>query len=315
MTAADAVDAEVILYDLDPATLSPDPESLQRALSAGPHAVVVAHWYGVPADLGAARRLCAAAGALLIEDAAQGVGVSISGRPAGSLGSFGILSFGRGKGRTGGHGGAVLADSPETAALLHPVMERLGPGGSGLRGLFGLAGQWALGRPWLYGVPAGLPLLRLGETIYRPASPLRRLPALAAGVVEAVWAWSDRESLVRETNAERWRRVLEPVPGLLMYSVPPGSRGGWLRFPVRSGARRAVLGDRAARRAGAMSGYPAPLSALPVASGRILRLAESFPGAAELSRSLITLPTHSQVAERDFESIERTLSRPVKQIP
>jgi dTDP-4-amino-4,6-dideoxygalactose transaminase len=98
-----------VLYDLDPATLSPDPASLDRAMSAGAAALVVAHLYGFAVDLDLAARAAERTGALLIEDAAQGVGGSYRGVPLGKCGSLSVLSFGRGTGRTGGRGGALLA--------------------------------------------------------------------------------------------------------------------------------------------------------------------------------------------------------------
>ncbi len=55
-----------------------------------PSAVVVAHLYGHPVDLRQAQALADAAGSILIEDAAQGVGARYDGRP---LGSFGGIRF------------------------------------------------------------------------------------------------------------------------------------------------------------------------------------------------------------------------------
>ncbi|HET9275331.1 MAG TPA: DegT/DnrJ/EryC1/StrS family aminotransferase, partial [Gemmatimonadales bacterium] len=101
-TAADGAGVRVVLYDLDPSTLSPDLGSLERVLARGASAVVVAHLYGYPVDLRAVRDLADRAGALLIEDAAQGVGGRYEGRPLGVYAPLAVLSFGRGKGRTGG---------------------------------------------------------------------------------------------------------------------------------------------------------------------------------------------------------------------
>ena len=80
-TAADGAGAKVVLYDLDPATLSPDPDSLQRALALRPAVVVVAHLYGLSADLDLVATAARGIGAVVVEDAAQGAGgVSAAGR-------------------------------------------------------------------------------------------------------------------------------------------------------------------------------------------------------------------------------------------
>jgi perosamine synthetase len=308
MTAADTIDAEVVLYDLDPTTLAPDPDSLARVTAGGIDAVVVAHWYGVPADLGPALEIAGRTGALVIEDAAQAVGTSLAGRPAGSAGDFGVLSFGRGKGRTGGHGGALLANSPRAAALLGGLTESLPEAGGGARNLAALLAQWMMGRPSLYGIPAAIPSLRLGETVYRTAqSPSRILPASAA-VVGAVWEASGREADSRRDNAAHWIQILDAVEDLDYYRIAAGATCGWLRFPVRAWATsRAILADPRSRSQGVMPGYPSLLSALPVGPTRLRASHERHPGAVELCRSLFTVPTHSLLRPHNMRSITRTL--------
>ena len=308
MTAADSVDAEVALYDLDPATLAPDLDSLARATTAGIDAVVVAHWYGLPAELGPAGELAGRMGALLIDDAAQGVGTSIGGRPAGSAGDFGVLSFGRGKGRTGGHGGALLANSPRAAALMSALTRSLPPAPARIRDLAALLAQWMLGRPTLYGIPAAIPRLRLGETVYRAPSRAARIQPSAAAVANAVWERSAREVAIRRSNAARWSRILEAAVDLDGYGVPPGSESGWLRFPVRARGRcHAVLAEPRSRALGVMPGYPKVLGELPVAPTRLRDAAARCPGAVELSRSLFTLPTHSLLRPYDLNAITRSI--------
>ncbi len=124
-TAAIAVGADVVLFDLDPETLAPDPVSFARALQRGPCAVVVAYLYGIPFDAAALSRQAAEVGAILIEDAAQGFGASVADTPCGGIGPLSVLSFGRGKGVTGGGGGALLMRgvSPELGSMRKLVIE------------------------------------------------------------------------------------------------------------------------------------------------------------------------------------------------
>ncbi|HYR11816.1 MAG TPA: DegT/DnrJ/EryC1/StrS family aminotransferase, partial [Longimicrobium sp.] len=182
-TAAAGADLPAVLYDVDPATLAPDARSMERALAAGPCALVVAHLYGVPVDVPALAPLAAGAGAMLVEDAAQSAGAVVGGRPAGALASVSVLSFGRGKGRTGGAGGALLAHDLAGQAALRHARLRVDEGDAGWRDLAAAAVQWMLARPSVYAFPAALPFLRLGETVYHPPSPPRRLSRAAAGVL------------------------------------------------------------------------------------------------------------------------------------
>jgi dTDP-4-amino-4,6-dideoxygalactose transaminase len=305
MSAADAVDAEVRFYDLDPETLRPDLDSVRNALTHGLHAVVIAHWFGLPVDLTEVRDLAGATGTRVIDDAAQGAGASVRRRPAGSLGDFGILSFGRGKGRTGGGGGALLATTADAASRLLAIAPRIAPAGSGLLGLVGLTALWALGRPSVYWIPAGLPWLHLGETVYRPAPALRGMPVPSATVVEAMWRESADEVAARRSHAARWELELTGLGGVTPFPPAPSSAAGWLRFPVRArGSGYAALTTAAARRLGVAPGYPTGLSELPVALGRVHQPGE-YPGSATLSRSLLTLPTHGLVSASDFSNLRQ----------
>jgi perosamine synthetase len=302
MTAADAVDAEVLFYDLDPSTLAPDEASLARALDRRPHAVVVAHWFGLPTDLRDFARQVESAGALLIDDAAQGVGASVAGRPAGSGGSYGILSFGRGKGRTGGGGGALLLNSESAGSRATDLQGRLELSSGGTRRLLALAGQWAFGRPSLYWLPARLPGLRLGETIYHEPAPPRRMSTQSAAIASAVWLISAQEAKIRRSNAVRWERLLEGATGVHTYRVRSEATGGWLRYPIlTSDPISRALGAPSMRRRGVMPGYPGVLGDLNVVRNRILEEKTELPGARHLADHLFTLPTHRHVRSTDVE--------------
>ncbi|MFL5506042.1 MAG: DegT/DnrJ/EryC1/StrS family aminotransferase, partial [Gemmatimonadales bacterium] len=231
-TAAVGADVRVVLYDLDPATLGPDWPSLERALAHRPAAVVVAHLYGVPVDVARVARLAATIDAVVIDDAAQGVGASIAGRPLGSFGSLGILSFGRGKGRTGGGGGALLANDARGADLLARVRGEVAAPERGLRAALMLKTQWLLGRPSLYWIPASLPFLGLGETPYRAPHPALSMAAASLGALAAAWDDSMREIARRREAAAAWRRANALQEWSLPESDAKGAVRGELRLPA-----------------------------------------------------------------------------------
>jgi perosamine synthetase len=294
-TAADGAAISFLLYDLDPGTLSPDLASLRRALEAGARCVVVAHLYGVPADLGAVQALASEFGAIVIEDAAQGSGCEWKGKPAGSHGALGVLSFGRGKGVTGGKGGALLVnDERLRTAAASAWAERAGrrtPRGS-LKDYILLKAQWLFGRPALYWIPASLPFLGLGETRYRTPTAIGDIPTLAAGVLIRTLQEVPGEVAIRRANAAR---LLASLDGVGMITPPPAWMAGWLRFPVvlQRTAAPALGGDLVA--AGVMRGYPRSLADLPGFGSRRLNVGDTFHGARLLAERLVTIPTHSFV--------------------
>lgn len=296
-TAAVGAGVRVRLYDLDPDTLGPDWPSLEAALDEGASAVVAVHLYGLPVDIGRCARLAEQVDALLIEDAAQGFGGQLRGRPLGSLGTLGVLSFGRGKGVTGGGGGALLANDEAGRRALELVRGVPAPGRRGTGPLVRLAAQWALGRPSIYGLPAALPWLGLGETHYRPPRPPRGIGRGPAAAVVANWEASCAEALTRRDHAGRLADLgLPGVTAALKAGACP------LRLPLRLAevdramGREGVFKSERERqlevREGIVAGYPQPLYELPAAAGWGLPPGHS-PGAARLARELRTAPTHS----------------------
>lgn len=304
-TAADGADVEVVLYDLDPDTLGPDWAALDAALVHRPAAVVVVHPFGVPVSIAEVRRRAAASGAVIIEDAAQAVSAELDGRSAGSHGDLAILSFGRGKGWTGGGGGALLLGSsaPRDLALPHDLLAPAGSAGSILaKSLV----QWGLGRPALYGIPSALPFLGLGQTVYHPPhAPRHPSPAMAAMLL-ATNPMLGAEVEARRARAERLRARVEQS-GAGTVPRPTTGTPGWLRLPFLPTDRFLPrLATSAARRLGILPGYPIPLARLPGFSGR-LRHSGATPGGELLAARLHTIPTHSLVTDGDLGRIERWL--------
>ncbi len=103
------VDSERASWNLDPALLA---EALRDAAKRGalPKALIVVDLYGQCADYGPILRACAEHGVSVIEDAAEALGATYQGKPAGSFGRIGVLSFNGNKIITTSGGGALLSD-------------------------------------------------------------------------------------------------------------------------------------------------------------------------------------------------------------
>ena len=316
-TAADGAGVPVLLYDLDPLTLGPSLPSLAAALEAGAQAVVAVHLYGVPADLGEICRLAEQHRALVVEDAAQGAGMTWEGRPAGATGSLGVLSFGRGKGCTGGGGGALLANDAAGERALAVARHELARASGGGDRLAAAAAQWLLARPSLYGIPASLPFLGLGETMYREPTPPSAPPAATAGILAATWEAAERENRIRRRNGSRLQEhvVAGGGPALAAIQPPDGGEPGWLRLPVLALQDRAALDTPAARRLGIMPGYPQSLADLPGFGERVANRSADFSGARRLAAQLLTLPTHSLLTDRDLAKLEAWVDRTASEAP
>jgi perosamine synthetase len=305
VTAAAGAGAPILFYDVDPETLAPDMESLRDALAGGAGTVVVSSLYGFPVDWDAVMAACAESGAVLIEDAAQGLGSTWWGREGGTFGDLSVLSFGRGKGWAGGGGGALLIrDQGERAAGLLSTRVLPAPRGAGIRAAALSLTQWGIGRPSLYALPAALPWLGLGETAYKEPIQPRAMASFSAALAAASAEAAAAEVATRRQNAAEILGLLGP-DGVTDYARPArpleGGEAGYLRLPVRcTEASRSALESREARTLGIARGYPRPLPELPAAKGLSRESPGPVPGACQLSESLFTLPTHSLLNPRDL---------------
>jgi dTDP-4-amino-4,6-dideoxygalactose transaminase len=300
--------ARAVLYDIDPDTLAPDLDSLALALKHRPGALVLVHHYGVPVDVPAISALAARHETLLIEDAAQGIGATVRSRPVGSFGSLAILSFGRGKGLTGGSGGAVLAHNDVGAEIVNQIRALLPESSASWSTLARAGAQWILSNPALYAVPASLPFLRLGDTVYHKPHEPDAISRSAAKIVDAMWDAAHAEAVIRGRSAAGLIAAAQATPLWHLVRPPAGVVPGYLRFPARSRTRpRKELLSDSARRLGIHQGYPLPLQQLSGFRERCVNPGGPFPGAQLLADSLITLPTHSLLSASDRDALENWL--------
>jgi dTDP-4-amino-4,6-dideoxygalactose transaminase len=100
-----------VFVDIRPDTLNLDERLVEAAVTPRTKAVCVVHYAGVCAEMDPIREIAARHGLLVIEDAAQALGSSYRGVPAGRLGDLACFSFHETKNVTSGEGGALaIAD-------------------------------------------------------------------------------------------------------------------------------------------------------------------------------------------------------------
>ncbi len=310
-TAAVGADSRISLYDVDPHTLAPNLESLEDALRAGARAVVVAPLYGMPLDWEAVASLVGRYGGIAIEDAAQSHGAQWRGARVGSLGELSVVSFGRGKGWTGGGGGALFARGRSGRASIAGA-RAIAPA-RGTRELKLVATalvQWMVGRPSVYGIPASIPGLGLGETHYHEPGPISAIAPFSTALLLRTLKASRHEVELRRAAARRWTTDMTEGARAAMPSVVRGGEAGYMRLPILIPSDRgAPARSDIARRAGMVASYPKPLVELPAVRDRLVSPTRRYEGAERLAREVITLPTHSRLDERDRATILTVLER------
>ena len=138
--AAIFLGATVIPVDVDEGTLGIAPAMVEPALSPRTRVVVLAHAFGIPAEVEGVAALCRSRGVALIEDAACALGGRTwTGSPSGTLGDIGCFSMHPRKPATSGEGGLVTARDPVLLARIRRMRD-YGRTGTGSGDVFGEVG-------------------------------------------------------------------------------------------------------------------------------------------------------------------------------
>jgi dTDP-4-amino-4,6-dideoxygalactose transaminase len=283
--------------DIARGTFDYDYDRLEPLLGPDVLCALSIHLFGIPADTRRLIARCRPHGIAVVEDAAQALGIRSNGEWLGTRGDVGFFSLGRGKNVTCVGGGIVVTSDAAIARALQTQVDDLPvPGrGEGLRKLAELSLMSVFIWPYLYWVPAGIPALKLGETIYDPGFAAMRLSDEQACVLEG---WRERAAAlasVRLAAAAHYRRAI-PSTTRADGDVP------YLRLPLVTSdpaVRARILRDGRALGVGVM--YPGSLAAIPEL-GKWLA-GERYPEADRVAATLVTLPTHPLVTDRDRRRI------------
>jgi perosamine synthetase len=107
--------AKPVFCDIDYVSFNIDVKHAETLITSDTVAIMPVHIYGQSANMKQVLDFALKHKLLVIEDAAQGVGVNYCNHPVGALGDVGTLSFYSDKTITTGEGGIVLTNSPEIA--------------------------------------------------------------------------------------------------------------------------------------------------------------------------------------------------------
>lgn len=109
------IDSSMKTWNMDPALLE---EAITDRMKKGkkPKAIVVVDIYGMPAEMDRIGGIAEKYGIPLVEDAAESLGSSFDGRPCGTFGAMGVLSFNGNKIITTSGGGALVSRNHDVAS-------------------------------------------------------------------------------------------------------------------------------------------------------------------------------------------------------
>ena len=116
--------ATPVFVDVRADTLNIDERLVEAAVTPRTRAICVVHYAGVGCEMDAILAIAARHGLVVVEDAAQAIMSRYRGRPLGSIGALGALSFHETKNVICGEGGALLVNAPALVARAEIVREK-----------------------------------------------------------------------------------------------------------------------------------------------------------------------------------------------
>jgi perosamine synthetase len=284
--AARYVGAVPVFADVDLDTGNVTEETIDAVRTERTRAIIAVHQGGVPFDVRALRVAAARWDIPLVEDAACAAGSTAYGRPVGEGALIAAWSFHPRKVITTGEGGMLTTDSADWAVR----MRRLREHGMSVSA----AERHASDRPVLE------QYLETGYnyrmTDIQAAIGLVQLDRLAGLVAR------------RRELAQRYRSLLDDVPGLTLVADPPygttNFQSYWIRLEPDLGADRdaVLLGLAAAgisARRGIMAAHLEPAYAQAAAAG--------LPATERLTRDSLILPLHDALTDDDQEYVVHVL--------
>lgn len=262
-----------VLVDPDESTFNMGSRGLDAALDAGVKAVMVVHLYGRMADMPGIAEICKRKKLLLIEDAAQAHGASLSGIKAGAWGDAAGFSFYPGKNLGAlGDAGAITCKDAKLAETLRALRN--------------------------YGSHAKY------HNVFQ--GPNDRLDEIQAAVLRVKLKHLDEDNKVRRQIALRYISEIDNKELLLPQAPPSPEEHVWHLFVVRSKMRDDYVSRQSAQGIHMSIHYPVPPYCQPAYQGepwvRPCKISD------EIHREVFSVPISPVMDESQVNAVIRALS-------
>jgi len=265
--------ARPVFADIEPDTYNLSPEATSRCIGAMARrdreslkGILPVHLFGQCADMDSLRRVAKDHSLTVIEDAAQAIGATFAGRPAGSMGDFGCFSFYPSKNLGAfGDGGMVTTGTRERYEKLRVLRDH---------------GQCP-------------------KYTYRMIGGNFRLDALQAAIVSVKFRYLDRWTRTRERKAVTYRSLFADagLAGRMILPCNRATRHVYNYFVIQVPERRDEL--RAALQAAGIGTdvyYPVPLHLQKCFSSLGYRRGD-FPVAEHAAQHTLSLPIYPELTD------------------
>jgi dTDP-4-amino-4,6-dideoxygalactose transaminase len=264
--------ARPVFVDIDPRTFNMDPAGVRAAITARTRAIMPVHVFGQCAEMDAINALAAERDIPVVEDAAQAIGATYRGRPAGAMSAMACVSFYPTKNLGGfGEGGMIFSDDERLAT----VVRRLRNHGQG--------DQYHHDR--------------VGGNF--------RLDTMKAAILLVKLPYLDRFTAARQANAAIYDQLLEDTPVVAPHRSADCEHV-FHQYSILTDRRdelRTFLADRAI---GSGVYYPVPLHLQPCFADLGHRRG-AFPIVERTCERVMSLPCHPMLTRGDVTRVAASI--------
>lgn len=264
-----------VFVDIDPDTCNIDPDKIEAAITPQTTAIMPVHVYGKPCDMERIQAIADKYGLKVIYDAAHAFGVKANGTSILKAGDMSTLSFHATKVFNTIEGGALVMKDEKTKKRIDYLKN------------FGFAGETEVVAPGINS--------KMDEM--RSAYGLLNLKQVDAAIE------------CRRQVAVRYRKALKEVPGISFMEDMPGVRHNYSYFPVFVNAEEyGITRDELYLRMkeenvlGRRYFYPL-ISEFSTYRGLESARPENLPVAHRIANSVICLPMHHCLSDKDIDRI------------
>lgn len=266
------VGATPVFVDVLEDTYNINPEGIAAAVSERTKAIIPVHLYGQCADMDRINEIAGRHHLAVIEDAAQAIGATFNGRPAGSFGTAATISFYPTKNLSAiGEAGMIVTSDNELAKNVKVVR------------LQGQTSEYEHGR--------------IGANF--------RMDAIQAAALRAKLPYLNEWNAARRRHADVYDAAFNGT-GIL----PPPRDGRCVhiyhQYTIRCGRRDALREHLTQAGVGCKIFYPAPLHLQPCFAPLGLR-SGAFPVAERIAKEVLSLPVFPEMTEAQQSHVIETV--------
>jgi dTDP-4-amino-4,6-dideoxygalactose transaminase len=288
--------AHPVLVDVDPRSMTIDPERVESAITPRTRAIIPVHYGGLACDMQRLAEIARSRNLLIVEDAAHALPTTCGGRLIGTLDSDAtVFSFYATKTLATGEGGMLVTRNPRIAQRAR-VMRLHGID----RDAFD---RYVSKKPaWHYEVVA--PGFKYNMTDVAASMGIHQLAKVR------------RFQARRAELAARYTSELRGLPVLTPRDADPGDTHAWHLYVIRltagAGIGRDAFIQRMAEQGVGCSVHYIPLHLHPYWRDTYRLRPEQFPHSQALFESAISLPIYTRMTDDDqshvLDAVRRTLS-------